>query len=215
MRGGHTDGIVVDVGMPVIHRGVRYNCRHSAAATAVPIAAAAPLLRCPRPAYRGLQGVRAGWRGPMLWLCCVRSSVPDYVSACRPALRRVFLLNRRVLLIRPKLHLANDGNYRHAAGLPAKLPAGACPLDDRRSAGSAFKRQPWRSLENCCCRCSFASFRAALCCACPAPTAHTALPQGDPVLCHLEAAAADGGALAARRGAAADGAAAVPLWRRG
>ena len=25
---------------------------------------------------------------------------------------RVFLLNRRVLLIRPKLHLANDGNYR-------------------------------------------------------------------------------------------------------
>ncbi|KAI7835944.1 hypothetical protein COHA_010177 [Chlorella ohadii] len=51
LRGGHTDGIVCDVGMPVMHRGVRYNCR-------------------------------------------------------------VFLLNRRVLLIRPKLHLANDGNYR-------------------------------------------------------------------------------------------------------
>ncbi len=27
IRGGHTDGIVCDVGMPVIHRGVRYNCR--------------------------------------------------------------------------------------------------------------------------------------------------------------------------------------------
>ena len=43
--------IVVDVGMPVIHRGVRYNCR-------------------------------------------------------------VFLLDGKVLLIRPKMHLANDGNYR-------------------------------------------------------------------------------------------------------
>jgi Carbon-nitrogen hydrolase len=43
--------ILVDVGMPVIHRGVRYNCR-------------------------------------------------------------VFILDGRVLLIRPKLHLADDGNYR-------------------------------------------------------------------------------------------------------
>jgi NAD+ synthase (glutamine-hydrolysing) len=51
IRGGHTDGIVCDIGMPVIHRGVRYNCR-------------------------------------------------------------VFVLDRRVLLIRPKLYLANDGNYR-------------------------------------------------------------------------------------------------------
>jgi NAD+ synthase (glutamine-hydrolysing) len=51
LQGGHTDGIVCDIGMPVMHRGVRYNCR-------------------------------------------------------------VFCLNRRVLLIRPKLHLANDGNYR-------------------------------------------------------------------------------------------------------
>lgn len=55
MGGGHTDGMVCDVGMPVMHRGVRYNCR-------------------------------------------------------------VLLLNRRVLLIRPKLHLANDGNYRQGAG---------------------------------------------------------------------------------------------------
>lgn len=31
LRGGHTDGIVCDVGMPVMHRGVRYNCRWGAA----------------------------------------------------------------------------------------------------------------------------------------------------------------------------------------
>eukprot|EP00940_MAST-03C_sp_MAST-3C-sp2_P000431 g431.t1 len=46
-----TKDIVCDIGMPVIHRGVRYNCR-------------------------------------------------------------VFCLNRRILLIRPKLFMANDGNYR-------------------------------------------------------------------------------------------------------
>jgi NAD+ synthase (glutamine-hydrolysing) len=51
LRDGHAEGIVVDVGAPAVHRGVRYNCR-------------------------------------------------------------VFLLGRKVLLIRPKLHLANDGNYR-------------------------------------------------------------------------------------------------------
>lgn len=55
MRRGLTDGMVCDVGLPVLHRGVRYNCR-------------------------------------------------------------AFLLDRRVLLIRPKLHLANDGNYRQAGG---------------------------------------------------------------------------------------------------
>ena len=27
LKGGYTDGIVCDVGMPVMHRGVRYNCR--------------------------------------------------------------------------------------------------------------------------------------------------------------------------------------------
>lgn len=47
-------GIMVDVGLPVIHNGVRYNCR-------------------------------------------------------------AFLLNRRVVLLRPKLILADDGNYRFAA----------------------------------------------------------------------------------------------------
>jgi len=46
-----TDDIVCDVGMPVVHAGVRYNCR-------------------------------------------------------------VFVLNRKILLMRPKLCLANDGNYR-------------------------------------------------------------------------------------------------------
>ena len=46
-----THGIVCDIGMPVIHRGVRYNCR-------------------------------------------------------------IFILDSRLLLIRPKMHLADDGNYR-------------------------------------------------------------------------------------------------------
>lgn len=50
-EGGLTDGIICDIGMPVLHRGVRYNCRV---------------------------------------LCC----------------------GRKILLIRPKLFLANDGNYR-------------------------------------------------------------------------------------------------------
>lgn len=45
------NGILVDVGMPVVHRGVRYNCR-------------------------------------------------------------AFVLDGRVLLLRPKMHLADDGNYR-------------------------------------------------------------------------------------------------------
>ena len=51
LRGDLTEGIVCDIGLPVIHRGVRYNCR-------------------------------------------------------------LFALNRRILLIRPKLALADDGNYR-------------------------------------------------------------------------------------------------------
>lgn len=51
LRGGHTQGMLCDVGMPVVHRGVLYNCR-------------------------------------------------------------IFMLDGRILLIRPKLHLANDGNYR-------------------------------------------------------------------------------------------------------
>jgi len=53
LRGDMTDGIVCDIGLPVIHRGVRYNCR-------------------------------------------------------------LFALNRRLLLIRPKMALADDGNYRQA-----------------------------------------------------------------------------------------------------
>ena len=65
-----TRGIVADVGMPVTHRGVRYNCR-------------------------------------------------------------VFMLDGRVLLIRPKLCLANDGNYREArwfAGWKARRTVEDHPL---------------------------------------------------------------------------------------
>lgn len=51
LAGGATHGILCDVGVPVIHRGVRYNCR-------------------------------------------------------------AYLLDGRVLLLRPKLSLADDGNYR-------------------------------------------------------------------------------------------------------
>lgn len=47
-----TCDVVCDIGMPVVHRGVRYNCR-------------------------------------------------------------VFILNRRLLLIRPKMAMADDGNYRY------------------------------------------------------------------------------------------------------
>jgi predicted amidohydrolase len=53
LRGDMTNGIVCDLGLPVIHRGVRYNCR-------------------------------------------------------------LFALNRRLLFIRPKMALADDGNYRQA-----------------------------------------------------------------------------------------------------
>ena len=59
LKGDLTDGIVCDIGLPVIHRGVRYNCR-------------------------------------------------------------LFILDRRLLLIRPKMAMADDGNYRfeprHSAG---------------------------------------------------------------------------------------------------
>jgi NAD+ synthase (glutamine-hydrolysing) len=51
LRSDYTEGILCDIGLPVLHKGVRYNCR-------------------------------------------------------------IFLLNRRIILIRPKLFLANDGNYR-------------------------------------------------------------------------------------------------------
>ena len=51
LKGGYTDDILCDIGMPVMHKNVRYNCR-------------------------------------------------------------VFVLNGEILLIRPKLMLASDGNYR-------------------------------------------------------------------------------------------------------
>lgn len=53
LKGGHTDGILCDIGMPVVHKNVRYNCR-------------------------------------------------------------VFVLDGKLLLIRPKMILASDGNYREA-----------------------------------------------------------------------------------------------------
>ena len=51
LKGGHTNGILCDIGMPVMHKNVRYNCR-------------------------------------------------------------IFVLNGELLLIRPKMILASDGNYR-------------------------------------------------------------------------------------------------------
>lgn len=53
LTGPLTDGILCDIGLPVIHKGVRYNCR-------------------------------------------------------------LFCLDRKILLIRPKLALADDGNYRES-----------------------------------------------------------------------------------------------------
>lgn len=53
LRGDLTDGILVDVGLPVLHHGVRYNCR-------------------------------------------------------------ALVLDRKLLLLRPKVDLANDGNYRES-----------------------------------------------------------------------------------------------------
>jgi len=62
VRDGFTDGIVCDVGLPVMHRGVRYNCR-------------------------------------------------------------LFMLNGKLLLLRPKQNLADDGNYRQGLA-PAAHRAG-------------------------------------------------------------------------------------------
>jgi NAD+ synthase (glutamine-hydrolysing) len=53
MKSDEAQNILVDIGMPVVHKDVKYNCR-------------------------------------------------------------VFFYNKKILLIRPKLHLANDGNYREA-----------------------------------------------------------------------------------------------------
>lgn len=63
-----THGILCDIGMPVMHRGVRYNCR-------------------------------------------------------------VFCLDGQILLIRPKLHLADDGNYREPRWFTA-WPAERLELED-------------------------------------------------------------------------------------
>ena len=65
-----TEGILCDVGMPLLHDGVRYNCR-------------------------------------------------------------VFVLDRRVVLIRPKMDLADDGNYRESrwfTAWPRDAPLSECRL---------------------------------------------------------------------------------------
>lgn len=64
-----------------------------------------------------------GTPGWLLWLmACCAASPPACLATCLPACLptspgvmyncRVLLLDGKVLLIRPKLHLANDGNYR-------------------------------------------------------------------------------------------------------
>ncbi|MEW5302061.1 MAG: hypothetical protein WDW36_004871 [Sanguina aurantia] len=65
LSGDVTDGIVCDIGMPVIHRGVLYNCR-------------------------------------------------------------VLVLDRKILLIRPKLFMANDGNYRETRYFGSWKHRGSC-----------------------------------------------------------------------------------------
>ena len=62
LKGDLTHGIVCDVGMPVIHKGVRYNCR-------------------------------------------------------------VYLLDGKVLFIRPKMAMADDGNYRYMIWIPPSTVA--------------------------------------------------------------------------------------------
>lgn len=73
-----TDGIVCDIGMPVLHRGVRYNCR-------------------------------------------------------------VFCLNGKILLIRPKLFLADDGNYRESRWFTAwpTNAAGSASVTSASAGGAA------------------------------------------------------------------------------
>ena len=65
-----TDGILCDIGMPLIHQGVRYNCR-------------------------------------------------------------VFCLDRRVLLVRPKMAMADDGNYREVH--PALIRPPSCTTNSTGS----------------------------------------------------------------------------------
>lgn len=77
-----SDGILCDIGMPVMHQNVRYNCR-------------------------------------------------------------VFVLNRQILLIRPKLILANDGNYREARWFvpwprPRTIEQFALPRSIRAITGQQF-----------------------------------------------------------------------------
>lgn len=94
LKGPLTDGIVCDLGMPVIHRGVRYNCR-------------------------------------------------------------VFALNGQLLLIRPKMSMADDGNYRSAGQsqfTPLFPPRSSLAETDSFSRKSNFEdsRQSDRLLKSMC-----------------------------------------------------------------
>ena len=103
LSGDLTDGILCDIGMPMIHKNVRYNCR-------------------------------------------------------------IFILDRKILHIRPKMCMADDGNYREtrwftewnavrcalracprprrAASLSAPPPTDAAALRRRRAAASRSTRCP-------------------------------------------------------------------------
>jgi len=99
-----TDGILCDIGMPVLHLGVRYNCR-------------------------------------------------------------IFCLDRRIVLIRPKTHLANDGNYHEPRWFTSwKAPVNVlalhilCPELQKATGQVAVPIgvgiiQVCRSRRRCACRC--------------------------------------------------------------
>ena len=109
LRGGHTDGIVCDVGMPVMHRGVRYNCRWGWLACCMPAAARAAVCGvCDMPvAYCGGSGPLPL---PMLRACCPAAArscarcachvvMPSTAAACMPCQScRQLLLPLRYLL---------------------------------------------------------------------------------------------------------------------
>lgn len=53
------------------------------------------------------------------WSVCCRENTNCNLLCCCRGVRyncRVFLLNRKIIYIRPKLSMADDGNYRYAAG---------------------------------------------------------------------------------------------------
>jgi hypothetical protein len=124
---------------------------------------------------------------PLLCLVLVSNACPmSRPEAAHPwQCRRVFLLDGRVLLIRPKLFLANDGNYRRVCmRLPSMLlllSAHCCLASSCCSAlGPGF--------------CSMHSIVAGTYSNVNARTSRHEWVQGGALLCHLEAPARGGGA---------------------